>query len=130
MPAQNVIANLFTTIYNNELRRKKECIVYPTSKLAEQVLKIMKRHGFIEDYEYIEDGRGGKFRVILNAQINKCSAITPRFSVKKDKYAEWERSYLPSYTRGILIVSTPKGIMSHHEAQEQGLGGVLIGYVY
>jgi len=31
---------------------------------------------------------------------------------------------------GILIVSTSKGIMTHHEAQEMGVGGVLVGYVY
>ncbi|GIU72533.1 MAG: 30S ribosomal protein S8 [Candidatus Nitrosocaldaceae archaeon] len=130
MPAQNILANLFTTIYNNEMRRKKECIIAPTSKLAYEVLNTMKKHNFIEDFEYIEDGRGGKFRVKLNAQVNKCAVITPRFSVKKDRYVDWERNYLPSYTRGILIVSTPKGVMSHHQAQEEGLGGVLIGYVY
>jgi small subunit ribosomal protein S8 len=37
---------------------------------------------------------------------------------------------LPSYNMGILIVSTSNGIMSHHEAQEKNIGGVLIGYVY
>jgi small subunit ribosomal protein S8 len=31
---------------------------------------------------------------------------------------------------GILIVSTSKGIMSHHDAENEGLGGALIGYVY
>ncbi len=130
MPAQNILANLFTTVYNNEMRRKRECVIAPASKLAYEVLNVMKKHNFIEDFEYIEDGRGGKFKVTLNAQVNKCSIITPRFSVKKDGYVDWERNYLPSYTRGILIVSTSKGVMSHHEAQEEGLGGVLIGYVY
>jgi small subunit ribosomal protein S8 len=31
---------------------------------------------------------------------------------------------------GILLVSTSNGMMSHHEAQNQGIGGVLVGYVY
>ena len=31
---------------------------------------------------------------------------------------------------GILIVSTPQGLMSHIEAQEKKVGGRLIGYVY
>lgn len=130
MPAQNILANLFVTVYNNEMRRKRECIIAPASKLAHEVLNTMKKHNFIEDFEHIEDGRGGKFRVMLNAQVNKCAVITPRFSVKKDGYVDWERNYLPSYTRGILLVSTSKGVMSHHEAQKEGLGGVLIGYVY
>ncbi|MEM2856214.1 MAG: 30S ribosomal protein S8 [Candidatus Nitrosocaldaceae archaeon] len=130
MPAQNIIPNLFNTIYNNEMRRKGECIIAPTSRLAREVLNTMKRHGFIDGFEYFEDGRGGKFKVTLNAKINKCKAITPRFNVKKDGYIDWERNYLPSYSRGILIISTPKGVMSHHEARKEGLGGVLIGYVY
>jgi small subunit ribosomal protein S8 len=29
-----------------------------------------------------------------------------------------------------LVVSTSEGIMSHHEAQEKGLGGILVGYVF
>lgn len=130
MPAQNVLANALVTIYNNEMRKKNECIVAPASKFAGEVLKVMKDHGYIQDYEYIEDGRAGKFKIKLFAKINKCGVITPRFSVKKDQYTSWERQYLPSYNRGILLVSTPLGVMSHHDAIEKGLGGVLVGYVY
>jgi small subunit ribosomal protein S8 len=72
----------------------------------------------------------GKFRIQLLAKINKCGIITPRFSVRKNEYFGWERQFLPAYTMGILLVSTSKGIMSHHEAQSLSLGGVLVGYVY
>jgi small subunit ribosomal protein S8 len=130
MPAQNVLSNLLVTVYNNEMRKKRECIVAPASNFAKEVLRVMKDHRYIEGYEYIEDGRGGKFKIQLFAKINKCGVITPRFSVNKDQYNSWERQYLPSYNRGILIVSTPNGVMSHHEAQQKGLGGVLVGYVY
>lgn len=130
MPALNVPANLLTTIYNNEMRRKRECIVLPASKFASEILGVMKKQGFIGEYEFVDDSRGGKFRITLLAKINKCAVITPRFSVKKDGYTGWERQYLPSYTRGILLVSTPEGVMSHHDAQRKGLGGVLVGYVY
>ncbi|MEE8133350.1 MAG: 30S ribosomal protein S8 [Nitrososphaerales archaeon] len=130
MPALNVISNLLVTVYNNEMRKKKECIVAPTSNFAGEVLKVMKNHGYIENYEHIDDGRGGKFKISLFAKINKCAVIMPRFSVKEDQFTIWERQYLPSYNRGILIVSTPEGVMSHHHAQQKGLGGVLVGYVY
>lgn len=130
MPALNILSNLLVTVYNNEMRKKNECIVAPASYFADEVLKVMKNHGYIEDYKYIDDSRGGKFTIKLFAKINKCGTITPRFSVKKDQYTSWERQYLPSYNRGILIVSTPHGVMSHHDAQQKGLGGVLVGYVY
>ncbi len=130
MPAQNVLANLFTTIYNNEIRHKKECLVVPASKLAGEVLRVMQRYGYIGEFEYIDDGIMGKFRIQLLGRINKCGVISPRFSVKKNEFVEWERRYLPAFNVGILIVSTPKGVMSHLEAIENGVGGKLLGYVY
>ena len=47
MPALNVLSNLFTTLYNNESRRKKECIVIPASKFASEVFRVMHKHRFI-----------------------------------------------------------------------------------
>ena len=130
MPATNVIANLFVTIYNTESRRKSECIVLPTSKLATNVLNTLKKDGYIKNFEYLDDKRGGKFRIELFAKISKCGAITPRFKVKKDEFSRWEQQYLPSYSSGMLLVTTNKGVMSHHEAVNKNLGGFLIGYVY
>ena len=130
MPAMNVLANLFVTIDNTESRRKSECIIVPTSKLAIQVLITLKNDGYIEDSEHIEDNRGGKFKIKLLAKISKCGAISPRFKVKKTEYPKWEQQFLPSYTRGMLVVTTNQGVMSHHEAANKGLGGFLIGYVY
>jgi len=130
MPATNILANLFVTLYNTEVRRKKECIILPTSKLAVEVLNTLQKDQYIAEFEQIDDKRGGKFKIKLMAKITKCGAITPRFKVKKTEYAQWEQQYLPSYSRGMLLVTTNKGVMSHHEAANKGLGGFLIGYVY
>ena len=91
MPAMNVLANLFVTIYNTEARRKSECVVLPTSKIAKEALNTLKEHGYIKDYARTEDNRGGKFKIELMAKITKCGAISPRFKVKKDEYLEWEK---------------------------------------
>jgi len=130
MPALNVLSNLFTSVYNNESRRKRECVIVPASKFASEVLRVMQKHHYIGEFEQVDDGRAGKFHVQLLAKINKCGIITPRFSVKKGAYFGWERQFLPAYSMGILLVSTSKGVMSHHEAVSEGLGGVLVGYVY
>jgi small subunit ribosomal protein S8 len=124
------VSNLFTTLYNNEARRKKECLVSPSSKFASEILRVLQKYRFIGEFEQIDDNRMGKFRIQLLAKINKCGIITPRYNLKKDEYLNWERQFLPAYNVGLLLVSTSKGIMSHHDAQIQGLGGVLIGYVY
>jgi len=130
MPAINILANLFTTLYNTEDRRKEQCVILPTSKIALQVLKTLKNEGYIGEFEEIDDKRGGKFIIQLLAKITKCGAVTPRFKVKKDEYNQWEQKFLPSYDRGMLIITTNQGVMSHHEAANKGIGGFLIGYVY
>ncbi|SVA64298.1 uncharacterized protein METZ01_LOCUS117152 [marine metagenome] len=130
MPAINILANLFTTLYNTEDRRKEQCVVLPTSKIALQVLKTLKNEGYVGEFEEIDDKRGGKFKIQLLAKITKCGAVTPRFKVKKDEYNHWEQKFLPSYDRGMLIITTNQGVMSHHEAANKGIGGFLIGYVY
>ena len=130
MPATNILANLFGTLYNNETRRNKDCVILPTSKLGIEVLKTLQKGGYIGEFEHIDDKRGGKFKINLLAKITKCGAISPRFKVKKDEYNNWEQQYLPAYNRGMLLVTTNQGVMSHHEAISKGIGGLLIGYVY
>lgn len=130
MPAQNVLANLFSTIHNNEMRNKKECLIIPASKLAQEVLRVMQRHKYIGEFEYIDDGRAGKLRVQLLGRINRCGVISPHFPVKKDEYTKWESKYLPAVGVGILIVATNRGVISHYEAIKLGIGGRLLGFVY
>ena len=130
MPTNNILANLFTTLFNTEDRRKDSCIVVPTSKLSIEVLNTLKKEGYIDEFEHVDDKRGGKFKIKLLAKISKCGAVTPRFKVKKDEYGVWERQFLPSYDRGMLLVTTNQGVMSHKEAVDKNIGGFLIGYVY
>ncbi len=129
----DTLANAMTTIVNAEMRAKKEALIMPASKLIINVLKVMQREGYIGEIEYIDDGRQGKIKVQLLGRINKAGVIKPRFSVKyKDLVSmpAWLKKYLPSREIGILIISTPQGVMSHKEAIKRKTGGVLLGYVY
>jgi small subunit ribosomal protein S8 len=130
MPATNILANLFASLQNAELRNKKECMVIPASNLASEVLKVLQKRKYIGEFEFIDDGIGGKLRVQLLGKINKCGVISPRFPVRSLKLVDWEHRYLPAVGVGTLIVSTSQGVMSHSEAQEKKLGGRLVGYVY
>jgi len=130
MPATNVLSNLFASLQNAEMRNKKNCMVIPASNLASEVLRVLQKRRYIGEFEFIDDGVGGKLMVQLLGKINKCGVISPHFSVKSVKLVDWEHRYLPAVGVGILVVSTPQGVMSHSEAQEKGIGGRLIGYVY
>ena len=130
MPATNVLANLFASLQNSELRNKRECVIIPASSLASEVLKVLQKRKYIGEFEFIDDGIGGKLRVQLLGRINKCGVISPRFPVRSLKLVDWEHRYLPAVGVGTLIVSTPQGVMSHVEAQERRIGRRLIGFVY
>ncbi|MBA7595975.1 30S ribosomal protein S8 [subsurface metagenome] len=124
------LANALSKIENYERARKREATVAPASKLISKVLRIMQEEEFIGEFEFIDNGRGGKFRVALQGKINGCGVIKPRYAVKRDGYEQWEKRYLHAAGFGLIIVSTQRGIMSHQRAMEQGLGGRLIAYIY
>ncbi len=126
----DIISNLMSAIRNAESVRKKEVVIYPSSKFAIEVLKVMKREGYIDDFQIVEDGRGNKIRVLLNGYINDCKAIKPRFPVNKRNLPQYIKQFLPSRDIGILIISTSKGVKTHKECLEEGIGGVLVAYVY
>ena len=120
------LAAALSKILNAEKSGKKVCIISPKSKLIKKVLDIMNENGYIGSYK--ENKR--ELVVNLIGSINKCGAIKPRFSVKKNKYEKFEKRYLPAKDFGILIISTPKGIMTHYKAKEMNVGGKILGYCY
>ena len=130
MTVTNILANLFASLQNAEMRRKKECMVIPASNLASEVMRVLQKKRYIGEFEFIDDGVSGKLRVQLLGRINKCGAITPRYSIKAREYTKWESRYLPAVGVGMLIISTSDGVLSHSEAEEKKIGGRLLGYVY
>ena len=126
----NPLANAMTTIMNNELRKKRECIISPASKLVGHVLKVLQQNGYIGEFEFIDDGQSGKFKVQLLGRVNKCGIDKSRHPVKIQDYEKWEAKYLPSKDIGLLIISSSKGVLSHREAKNNLIGGRLLAYVY
>ncbi|WP_052883216.1 30S ribosomal protein S8 [Thermoproteus tenax] len=130
MPMLDVLSNALITIKNAEMAGRGQVTVWPASKLVYYTLRVLQRHGYVGEVEYIDDGRGGKYIVKLLGKINDIGPIKPRYAVKWREIPEWEQKYLPARQIGILILSTPHGVMSHVEAKEKRTGGVLLAYVY
>jgi small subunit ribosomal protein S8 len=126
----DTLTNGLITIINNEMRNKRECVISPASKLLGRVLRIMQLNGYIGEFEFIDDGRLGKFKVQLLGRINKCGAIKPRFSAKVGEFEEWETKFLPSRNVGLMIVSTSEGVIAHKDAEQKNVGGRLLAFVY
>ncbi|VVB97140.1 30S ribosomal protein S8 [uncultured archaeon] len=124
------LADALSTIKNAESTGKPECTISPASKLIGSVLKVMKDDGYIGDFEFIDDGKSGLFKVQLKGKINKCGVIRPRHAVKNVEFEKWEKRFLPARGFGSIIITTPDGVMTHYEARENGIGGQLLAYVY
>lgn len=124
------LANALSKIQNHERARKREVVLAPASKLVKEVLRIMQEEGFIGEFEFIDDGKAGKFKVSLQGKVNGCGVIKPRYPAKHGEYETWEKRYLPAAGFGVLMVSTQRGVMTHKKAMELGLGGRLLAYVY
>jgi small subunit ribosomal protein S8 len=124
------LADALSTIKNAEMTGKPDCTLRPASKLIGNVLKVMKEKGYIGDFEFIDDGKSGIFKVQLKGKINKCGVIRPRHAVKNTDFEKWEKRYLPAKGFGSIILTTPDGVMTHSEARDNGIGGELLAYVY
>ncbi|MBU0623813.1 MAG: 30S ribosomal protein S8 [Candidatus Thermoplasmatota archaeon] len=127
---QDTLNDAMSVIKNAEKVGKGECTVRPSSKLVGRVLKVMQESGYIRQFELVEDGRSRIFRVALSGQINNCGVIRPRYSVKVADLEKYEARYLPAQDFGVLILTTTKGVVTHMEAKEGGVGGKLLAFVY
>ncbi len=125
----DLLSDVLYVINNAEKIGRRTCIV-PASSLVKEVLAAVQKAGYIGDFEFMDDGKSGSFRIDLIGRINKSRAIRPRFAVRKDEFEKWESRYLPAKGFGILIISTPKGVMNQKEALEKALGGRLLAYIY
>jgi len=119
-----------STVKNAASVGKSECIIRPSSKLIGRVLKVMQEHGYISQFEFVEDGKAGVFKVGIQGRINDCGVIKPRYSVHKNDLEKFESRYLPAQDFGVLILTTTAGVVSHARAKELGVGGKLLAYVY
>jgi len=123
------LADALNTIKTHETVGQNTCTVKAT-KLVGEILKVLKDNKYLKDYKSRDDGRGGWYEVELDGRINDCGVIKPRMPVKRHEWAKKEQEFIPGFGVGLLIVSTPGGIMTNSEAEKRRVGGRLLAYVY
>ena len=107
---------------------RSECKV-PASKIIGAVLQILQKEDYIKEFEFVDDNKAGFYLVKGIGAINKCGVITPRLAFKFRDLAKIEEQYLPSRDFGILIISTPNGMVTNQQLRDMKIGGRLMAYV-
>mgnify|MGYP000462778666 CR=1 FL=1 len=125
--SQDIIADALNMIKNAKKSKNRVVKITRISNLLIEILKIMKQENAIKKYKI--DGKNKSVEVTIE-ELSECNAIKPRFSVNKNQIEKYRRRYLPSRNLGTIIISTNKGLITHREALEKGIGGSLIAYFY
>lgn len=122
-------ADAINTIKTNERIGRAACVLDST-KFIKAILDVMQKESYIRGYEEFTDGKFKKVRVSLANRINNIGVIKPRYAIGSRELQSYETRYIPSRDFGILILSTPQGLMTNREARAKNFGGRLVAYMY
>lgn len=125
------ISDMLTRIRNAIAVRKTD-ITMPHSKVKESVARLLKQHRFIEGVE-VADATVGKVMTITLAGPGSNARITEIVRISRPGRREYTTAdKIPTVKRGrgLVIISTSKGMMTGDDAKKQGIGGELICKVY
>jgi len=126
------IADMLTRIRNaNQV--KHATVLVPASKIKLEILNVIKNEGFINDVEFIEDGKQGNIKITLKYTDKKERVIKGITRISKPGLRVYAKSSeMPKVLNGLgtAIVSTSNGVMTDREARQQNLGGEVIAYIW
>lgn len=125
------IADMLSRIRNAIAVRKNE-VTMPHSKVKEAVARLLKDSRFIDDVK-VEDAPIGKsLKLVINSASSnaKITEIVRISTPGRRQYVASAMIPVVKRGRGLVIVSTSKGMMTGDDARKQGVGGELICKVY
>ena len=128
MSMTDPIADMLTRI-RNAINRRHASVDIPHSRMKESIARILQDEGFVQRYEIVPDGRFQAIRVHLKYAEGRRPVLTHlrRLSTPGRRlYAGSAQIPRALGGMGIVIVSTPRGILTGTRARRENVGGELI----
>lgn len=126
------IADFLTRIRNANMVRH-DSLEVPSSKIKRSIADILKREGFIRDYEYIDDNKQGILRLFLKYGKNNERVISGLKRISKPGLRSYVKSDdVPKVLNGlgIAVISTSDGVMTDKDARAKKIGGEVLAYIW
>jgi small subunit ribosomal protein S8 len=128
MSMNDPIADLLARIRNAALAGHEQLSI-PASRLKEDILRVMKAEGFIEDYRLVEGGTNGSLQVKLRYTSQRTPVLQGLRRVSKPSLRVYVKSSEIHPVRsglGVSILSTSRGVMTGKQARQARLGGEVL----
>lgn len=131
MVSTDPIADMLTRVRNAIAVRKSE-VVMPHSNVKQSVAELLKQAGFISDVKVSDASIGKSLRIVINKDDENARITEIARLSKPGRRAYVGAGEIPTVKggRGIVIISTSKGMMIGADAKKQGIGGELICKIY
>ena len=126
------VADMLTRLRNAAMAKHTTTVI-PRSKVKEQIASILKREGYITDYEVLTEGPQGSIKVTLKYGEDRTPALSGLKRVSKPGLRVYKgKTEIPRVLGGLgtVIISTPKGLMTGREAWRQNVGGEVVAYIW
>ncbi len=133
------VADMFSAI-KNAIMRRKDYVDVPSSKLKERILEVLKKEGFIKDWEKLQDQehtKGTQYTLRIHLKYldpkKEKSALTGLVKVSKPGKRVYSPLRTVPYVKrglGVAILSTDSGVITDHEARKLKKGGEVIAFVW
>ncbi len=134
MTMSDPIADMLTRIRNANTA-KHDTVDIPSSKMKVSIAEILKKEGYIKDYELVQDEKGfSTIRVTMKYGKDKNEKIISGLKrISKPGlrvYANTDELPKVLGGLGIAIISTNKGVLTDKEARKQNVGGEVLAFVW
>lgn len=131
MSMSDPIADMIIRV-NNAQRARHAAVAMPASKVKTAIADVLKSEGYITDYSVETNDNKPTLSIALK-YINALPVIRDIKRVSKPSLRIYKKAAELTQLAGgygIAIVSTPSGVLSSHKAQQLGVGGEVICYVW